>query len=475
MNPLSHLRQRFTRLSGRSKAVGLFFATSVSARMLGIGCQLLQVPIAVKALGTEAFGLWMALTSIGAMIMFADFGMGQGAQNKLSEAFAAGHERAARELCGSVAVFLCLLGLLLAAAVGLIVPAINFTALFNLTDPVVQTQAPRAIMVTLLLFCVNFPLGLAQRLAYSRQQGWMHNIAQALGGAGSLGGVLLAASLHLSLAEFIAAAQLPLILSNAGLLSLQLIQLGWFNFRTVRFHWATMRELLGLGACFGIQQVHLVLLISLPQIIISTSLGAAAVTPYNLAQRIFNLFAIIQNAFMLPLWPAYSDANARGEFDWIRRTLFFSLRITLLGVIAPMAVGTFFARPLLALWVGRHTALPSESLIWLLFLWNAVFFLEQPFGYMLAGISEVRRLTFYAVVSIVAGAGLMYLLVQRHAQEGVVLGMVVGFLPYLFLGNIAETVRVFRRMHVRKNPRAVSAEPLPVTLQADCLYEQNQR
>jgi len=474
MNLLSHLRQRFTRLSGRSKAVGLFFATSVTARMLGIGCQLLQVPVAVKVLGTEAFGLWMALTSIGTMIMFADFGMGQGAQNKLSEAFAAGKEPVARELWGSVAVFLCLLGLLLAALVGLIVPALDFTALFSLTDPVVQAQAPRAIMVTLLLFCVNFPLGLAQRLAYARQQGWMHNIAQALGGAGSLGGVLLAADLHLGLAEFIAAAQLPLILSNAGLLALQLIQLGWFNFRTVRFHWATMRELLGLGACFGIQQVHLVLLISLPQIIISTGLGAAAVTPYNLAQRIFNLFAIVQNAFMLPLWPAYSDAKARGEFDWIHRTLFFSLRITLLGVIAPMAAGALFARPILALWVGRDATLPSESLIWLLFLWNAVFFLEQPFGYMLAGISEVRRLTFYAVVSIVASAGLMDLLVQRHAQEGVVVGMVVGFLPYLFLGNIAETFRVFRQMRGQRKPRPASAGPLPVTLQADCLYEQNQ-
>jgi O-antigen/teichoic acid export membrane protein len=475
MNPYSHLRQRFTRLSGRSKAVGLFFATSVTARGLGIGCQLLQVPIAVKALGTEAFGLWMALTSIGTMIMFADFGMGQGAQNKLSEAFAAGKKQVAQELCGSVAVFLCLLGLLLAAVVALVVPTLDFTALFNLTNPVVQAQAPRAILVTLLLFCANFPLGLAQRLAYSRQQGWMHNIAQALGGAGALGGVLLAAHLHLGLAEFIAAAQLPLILSNAGLLSLQLVQLGWFNFRTVRFHWATMRELLGLGACFGIQQVHLVLLISLPQIIISTGLGAAAVTPYNLAQRIFNLFAIIQNAFMLPLWPAYSDAKARGEFDWIRRTLFFSLRVTLLCVIAPMAVGTLFAKPILALWVGRHAALPSESLIWLLFLWNTMFFLEQPFGYMLAGISEVRRLTFYAVVSIVASAGLMYLLVHPYAQEGVVFGMVVGFLPYLFLGNIAETVRVFRLVHGWGKNRPAPAEPPPVTLQANCLYEQNQR
>ncbi len=94
---------------------------------------------------------------------------------------------------------------------------------------------------------------------------------------------------------------------------------------------------------------------------------------------------------------------------------------------------------------------------------------------MLAGISEVRRLTFYAVVSIVASAGLMYLLVHRYAQEGVVLGMVVGFLPYLLIGNIAETVRIFRLIYGRPKTSPVLAEPPPVTLQADCLYEQNQR
>ncbi|HZP60251.1 MAG TPA: hypothetical protein VFB27_07985, partial [Opitutaceae bacterium] len=181
-------------------------------------------------------------------------------------------------------------------------------------------------------------------------------------------------------------------------------------------------------------------------------LGAAAVTPYNLGQRLFNLFAIIQNAFMLPLWPAYSDAKARGDMGWIRRALYFSLGATLLCTITPMAIGTFFAKPILTLWVGRHTPLPSTSLVWLLFAWNAVVFLEQPFGYLLAGMSEVRRLTFYAVVSAVASVGLMFVLVQQYGQQGVVFGMVIGYLPYLWLGNIAETMRLFRRIYRQPKP-----------------------
>jgi O-antigen/teichoic acid export membrane protein len=91
------VQERLGKWSARSRAVGVFFATSVAARVLGIACQLLQVPIAMKALGAEAFGLWMTLTGIGAMIMFADLGVGQSAQNKLAEAFAAGRRDSAKE------------------------------------------------------------------------------------------------------------------------------------------------------------------------------------------------------------------------------------------------------------------------------------------------------------------------------------------------------------------------------------------
>jgi O-antigen/teichoic acid export membrane protein len=147
---------------------------------------------------------------------------------------------------------------------------------------------------------------------------------------------------------------------------------------------------------------------------------------------------------MLPLWPAYSEAKARGEVSWIRRTLFLSIAATLAFVIAPMALGAAFARPIISFWVGGHAELPSKTLVWLLFLWNGAIFMQQPFGYMLAGISEVRRLTFYAAVSGVASTVLMYVLVHSEGVEGMVFGMFVGYLPYLILGNMTETGRVFR-------------------------------
>src|SRR5258708_25835278 len=109
-----------------------------------------------------------------------------------------------------------------------------------------------------------------------------------------------------------------------------------------------------------------------------------------------------------------------------------------------MEVGEFLAKDVIAIWVRGSAVLPSTALIWLLFLWNAVVFIQQTFGFLLAGLSEVKRLTFYAVVSTLASGSLMYLFVQRFGQEGVVGGMLLGYLPFLLLGNLAEVIRVLK-------------------------------
>jgi O-antigen/teichoic acid export membrane protein len=117
-----------------------------------------------------------------------------------------------------------------------------------------------------------------------------------------------------------------------------------------------------------------------------------------------------------------------------------------------MALGAIFAQPLLTLWVGRNADLPPDLLIWLMFTWNALVFIGQPFGYMLAGLSEVRRLTQYAVVSSLLGTLLMWLGVRSYGTPGVVAGMIVGFLPFLLRANIVEALQLLRRLPAEQYP-----------------------
>jgi O-antigen/teichoic acid export membrane protein len=308
----------------------------------------------------------------------------------------------------------------------------------------VRAETPGAVRMVLLFFCINFPLGLAQRLSYARQKGWMHNMCQAGAGVASVIGIAIAARMGARLVGIITVVQSTVVLGNLVLLIVQLKQLGWIGRVGVRLRQETVRELLGLGGFFALQQVLTLVMFALPQIIISTAMGAGAVTSYNLAQRFFNVFAIVQGAFMLPLWPAYSDALGRSEYGWIRRTLMKSLKATIFCSVVPMAIATIGAHRLIALWVGSRADLPTGELIWALFAWNAVVFLQQPFAYMLAGISEIRRTAVYALVGTVASAGFMIVLVHHLGQTGVVLGLLGGFVPFYFIGAVHQSFKVLR-------------------------------
>jgi O-antigen/teichoic acid export membrane protein len=451
---LSATQDRYQRLSPRAKAVGYFFVSSLFARGVSALCQILQVPIAIKALGNEAFGLWISLMSVSYLITFADFGLGQGTQNKLAEAFATERKDLQRDLFANAFVVLAAIGLMLFVAGSIVIRSLDFGTLFHIKAPDVRGAAPAAVRMVLLFFCLNFPLGLAQRLSYARQQGWMHNLSQAAAGVASVVGIYIAAHRGVGIVGIILIVQSTVVLANVGLLLVQFRDLGWLGQFRGRIHHATMRQLLGLGGFFALQQVLTVVLFALPQVIISTSMGAASVTSFNLAQRFFNIFSIIQGAFMLPLWPAYSEAAGKREFGWIQRTLIKSLKATVAFAILPMLIATIGARPLIALWVGRHADLPSVEFLWILFAWNAVVFLQQPFAFMLAGISEMRRITVYAVIGTVASTSLMLALVGPLGQEGVVLGLLGGFVPFYFIGAIVQSFRVLKL-------RVLESRPLP--------------
>lgn len=440
------------------RAFALFFATSIGARAIGVGCQLLQVALVVKTLGTESFGLWMTLTSVTSLVLFADLGLGIGAQNRLAEQLARRETREARLLFNTVFVLLAGIGGLLALVLTPVLMHLNFAALFHLRNPSTIAQAPAGALALCWVFCAGFPFALAQRLAFARQEGWMYNVAQAAGNVLSLAVVAYGARAGWGLAPLVAGAQGALICGNAALLFVQLWQLRWLDPRGLAIRLGLARDLAQLGAFFSIQQILTTVLFSLPQVVISGTLGAAAVTPYNLVQRLFNVFAMVQNAFMLPLWPAYSRAKARREFEWMRDALRRSLHATIFCCVLPMVVSACLAPQIIRLWVGTGEAQPGMLLIVLLCLWNTIAFFQQPYSYLLAGVSEVRRTTLYSVLSAIASTALMFALARPLGVPGVVIGLIVGYLPFNFVGNLIET-----RRYLRTAPALADPTPVPAT------------
>jgi O-antigen/teichoic acid export membrane protein len=446
------------RAKRRERSILTFFATSIASRGVGIGCQLLLVPLALRHLGTEAFGLWVTLQTLNFVLAYSDFGIGLGVQNQVAESLGNGDEKRARTLfvtglialTGVAAVLLCALIPFCLFA--------DYTKLLKITDPALAAAAAPAILVVALVWCFNAPLGLGQRLAYGAQLGWMHNSATTATQVWTLAAVAAGAWFKVSITTFFIITFSGSALINLIFLIFLLAKLGWLRIRWADFHFPFLRELASLGIFFFLQQIATIVLFTAPPLILSATLGPASVTPFNLVQRVLNLFSVVTNAALLPIWPAYAEAKAQSDWPWIKRTLNRSLLVVLGMAVLPMIIVGPFIQQIIVWWTGKAATPPDMPLVWLLVAWNCLTVLQQPFGYLLAGISKVRRATVYSVLSTITALAAIFFLIPRFGANALPLGLIIGFVPFIFSGNVIETWLILREK-LRHSPGGGTAPP----------------
>lgn len=463
----SRLAALYGRVSRRNRGILNFFATSLLSRGVSISCQLLQIPVALHYLGNEAFGLWMTFSGFSYLLTVADFGIGLGAQNEIAEAVAIGDQQRARRVfftaCGATTV----VGALLALAVIPVCLVLDWGRLLKLTEPQTLRDVHAAAVLVAAVCCSGIATSIGQRLAYALQFGWLLNLQTTVVNLLGLAGVILASHFRLGLLGLFAVVLLPGFFLNLIMTVGLLRWTGWLGrkrfggwSRAEVFDGGALRRLLSVGLLFFVQQVCDMSLYTVPALLISSMLGAAAVTPFNIGQRLFSLFLVIQNAFLPPLWPAYAEAKAMRDWAWVRRTLRRSVFASLALTITPMLAASLWAEPILRLWIGRKAdaaSLPGPTLLWLLFAWNAVMVMQQPYTFLLSGMSAVGRLSVYRIATAVCALGLMTLLGPTLGLPGIVTGLIAAMFVSL-LGGVLET-----RRFLRDSARQDTAPPEPVS------------
>ena len=425
----------------RERSIVAFFATSLAQRGIGVFCQFAQVPIALHYLGSEGFGLWVTLMTLNFVVSSSDLGIGFGVQNRIAEALGAGDCDGARK------VFVTGLCFLLGMMVVLLAVLIPFCLLsdiprmFRISDLGLSGSMPASLLWVAIIWCLNVPLGLGQRLAYASQVGWMNNIASSANQLLTLALVSAAAWLKVGVITFFVISFGSGALISFFFLLYLLRHLGWSNLRLAEFRGSLLRDISGLGILFFIQQLAVIVMFSSPALILSLAMGPAAVTSYSLVQRVLNVFVMVATAILLPLWPAYADAKARSDWLWIRHAMLRSLLLVCgLSILPMLALGPF-AQTFISWWTAG-AASTTKSLIWLLIAWNALVLFQQPFGYLLAGLSEIKRATVYSLLSAGASLVMILFLIPDFGVNAVPIGLIVGFAPFVMAGTFFESTRL---------------------------------
>ena len=147
---------------------------------------------------------------------------------------------------------------------------------------------------------------------------------------------------------------------------------------------------MSLGGMFFLVQVAALILFQTDNLIIAHYLGAAAVTPYSVTWRLFNYTMIFQVLASPSYWPAYTEAFARGDRAWVRRSFRMNFGLTIGSAFLLTLPLMFFGRWIIRVWAGS-AAVPSSDLLLCMGIWSLIYGATISQSCVLASAGQIER------------------------------------------------------------------------------------
>jgi O-antigen/teichoic acid export membrane protein len=443
------LRAQAARIPARERRIAMAIAGSLGAKLISVLTLLISVPWTLHYLGAERYGMWVTLSSFSAMLSVADLGVGNGLMTALART--SGHddpEALRRLISNGLAAMIAV-----ATGAGLIflqtLSWINWGAVFNVKSSLARAEAMPAAVTFVVCLLSGIPLGIGSRLFMGLQRGAEGGIWAAASSLSSLVGIVVAINLELSLPALVFCfVGVPLLVQLIASLSI-LLRNDRALLPSIRH--VRIAETLGLchsGMLFLLLQLVSSLTYTTDNIVIAQMLGAGAVAPYSVADRLFGLIAIVMMMFNTPLWPAYAEASARGDVTWIKRTFKRSLAMNLLLPGLGASFLLVFGSTIIHYWVGG-SIIPPMALLIALTVRRLIESVASACSMLLNGLHIVTFQVVWGIAMAAAAIGLRLAFVKMFGLSGSAIGVTIAVLLFGVLPNLIYIPHLLRRLGAR--------------------------
>lgn len=423
----------------RNDSIRLAVVTSFVSKVGTILLQLLSIPLAVRVLGRDEFGLYTTVNLTLATISLLQVGVGPALTHGLSRARADGNEAEQREL-GSTAFFL-MSGISLTAGIALavILLAVPLPTLFGNEFASKETALRPALWVGLALFLLLFVLNLTERV----REGHLEVASNNLWGAA--GNVMAAIFVGVGV-WFIPQVWFLVVAIHGAMVISKLCNTFTLwkrhplmkpSFRSFRA--TTAKHLFSDGIAFstcclvtGIVEYNFF------GWLIGRTGGPSAVALFG----IFITLTVMQLGFVVmlstPTWPAVAEALARNDHAWAQKA---AKRLYLYGsgFAICSAFGLLILGPwVLPLWLGKEFSNISRMLL----AGYGLYFIAHVWRHlnhaMMIGTGQVGKLVRIQLIESTAVAVLGSLALHYGGIEALLatMGIVILALTGTFLPRI---------------------------------------
>jgi O-antigen/teichoic acid export membrane protein len=399
---------------------------TLAVRFISVGSGLLSISIAARYLGKEQLGVWLLLSTFMNWVSLADFGITNSLTNILAIAIAQDDRSRSKQAVASA--FFPMLGL------GIFLLTIAITASFFVhweeilhlrLSLSLQQDTRLAIAISIYLFTVRIPLSIPRCIYNAYQQGYIYQLWVGLANILSLLSLFISQYYHANLPWLLGAFYGMVIIGDvfAGVY-LFYFQQPWLKPRLANCNLNLFRDLIKVGFQFWIAQVCSICIFQTDLIIISQLFGAIEVGIYGVFLKLFSTIEVVSSSFLLPLWPAYSDAKARGDYKWINKTF----RGSLIGAsIWSISAGILFVAlsPILIKYLLDKDVTYSPDLPFYMLLTYILLPISNCISMLASGLGEMKVMSYIAPIAAVSNLILSIVLGKIMGVQGVTLATAI--------------------------------------------------
>lgn len=420
------------RAQGRHHKIIKTAWTGLAAKIISVSVSFVMVPFAVHYLGKEQYGLWVAVSSLVAMLGFMDGGAGNAVINMV--AHASGNKNSDLAKIVSTAFFSLMALAFISSLLFLAVfPYVSWSTLLGVSELSTQSDLNSVVIIVGLFFFVSIFITLVGKIQRGLQEGNLDNFWNAIAAILSLLLVYIAikkdAGLVGFVVAFLVAPMIAYLASNIHYLFIRRIDL---RPQLSKIDASVAKNLFKVGGMFFVLQISCSIQGQADNVIIANMLGVEAVASYAICMKLFLIAPMVLSLLYTPLWPAYREAFISGDIQWVKRIFFKSIRWSLL-VSIPSAIILFFAgAKIIEIWVGQDSV-PSNNLLMGCSIWLVFSCLGAALAVFLNGIEIVKMQIIMATLSGVMNIILSIWLISQIGIAGAVFGSVISYFAFTLI------------------------------------------
>lgn len=352
------------RSNERYRRIALTAVSSLAVRGLGALVGLATVPIVLRYLGKERFGLWSTITTVVAWVALFDFGIANGLVNLVSRAHGRDDEAEAGRSVSTAFAILVAIAAVLAIGVAIAGPMVPWGSVLAVRGAVDAATVRWSVVAALAIFVVGMPLSIVPQIYAGYQRSYVSNALSLVGIAAGFVALVLAVRSQATMPWIVVTFGVGALLASAAGLVYAFVRFQWVRPRLSLVSRGAARELLARSVPLFLFQIGALAVNETQTIILAHRCDLAVVADYSVVIRLYLVVMAVVQVTTSSFLPTFREAHERGDARWMRAAFRQFLRVRMgLAILSGTALA-FGGNALLRFWLRRNDVAFAPA-VWL--------------------------------------------------------------------------------------------------------------